>query len=59
MSRTQAAYDELTQQLREYAEEKGVSTEEAVAAGLAEKADEFRSVSTMESDGALVQLGRR
>ncbi|HEU5176103.1 MAG TPA: phosphomethylpyrimidine synthase ThiC [Burkholderiales bacterium] len=50
---------ELTQQLRAYAEEKGVSAEEAVAAGLAEKAEEFRQTSTEESEGALVQLGRR
>ena len=41
---------ELTQQLREYAEEKGLSEEEAVAAGLEEKAREFR-------DQELVQLG--
>ena len=47
---------ELTQQLRDYAEEKGLTSEEAVTSGLAEKADEFRQ---LESDGALVQLGRR
>jgi phosphomethylpyrimidine synthase len=41
---------ELTQQLREYAEEKGLSEEEAVAAGMAEKAAEYR-------EQELVQLG--
>ena len=41
---------ELTQQLREYAEEKGLSAEEAVAAGLEAKAREFR-------EQELVQLG--
>jgi phosphomethylpyrimidine synthase len=41
---------ELTQQLREYAGEKGLSKEDAVAAGLAEKAQEFR-------EQELVQLG--
>jgi len=41
---------ELTQQLREYAGEKGLSAEDAVAAGLAEKAQEFR-------EQELVQLG--
>ena len=41
---------ELTQQLREYAGEKGLSEEEAVAAGLEEKAREFR-------EQELVQLG--
>jgi phosphomethylpyrimidine synthase len=41
---------ELTQQLRDFAAEKGLSEEEAVAAGLAEKAQEFR-------EQELVQLG--
>ena len=41
---------EVTQQLREYASEKGLSEEDAVAAGLAEKAQEFR-------EQELVQLG--
>ncbi len=41
---------ELTQQLREYAEEKGLSEEEAAAAGMEEKAREFRAQE-------LVQLG--
>jgi phosphomethylpyrimidine synthase len=45
---------ELTQQLREFAEEKGLTTREAIEAGLDEKADEFRD---LESDGALVQIG--
>jgi phosphomethylpyrimidine synthase len=45
---------ELTQQLREEAAASGISPEESVAAGLVEKAAEFRQ---LESDGALVQLG--
>jgi phosphomethylpyrimidine synthase len=32
---------EITQQLREFAKEKGLDTEEAVAAGLTNKSDEF------------------
>lgn len=32
---------EITQQLREFAKEKGLDTEEAVAAGLTSKSDEF------------------
>ena len=47
---------DLTQQLREYADGRGLSEDEAVAEGLAEKALEFRE---LESDGALVQLGGR
>jgi len=48
---------ELTQQLREFADEKGLTTTEAIEAGLEEKAEEFRH---LESDGALVQIdGRR
>ncbi len=45
---------ELTQQLRELAVEQGVSEDQAIERGLAEKADEFRH---LESDGALVQIG--
>ena len=45
---------ELTQQLREFAAEQGVSTDDAIERGLVEKADEFRA---LESDGALVQIG--
>ena len=41
---------ELTQQLRDFAGEKGLSEDEAVAAGLEEKAREFR-------EQELVQLG--
>jgi phosphomethylpyrimidine synthase len=33
----------ITQQVREYAEEKGLAADEALAAGLREKADEFRA----------------
>jgi phosphomethylpyrimidine synthase len=47
---------ELTQQVRELAEEKGLTTEAAITAGLEEKAAEFRE---LESDGALVQIGER
>jgi hypothetical protein len=32
---------EITQQLREFAKQKGLDTEEAVAAGLTQKSDEF------------------
>ncbi len=32
---------EITQQVRDYAKEKGLDTEEAVAAGLTSKSDEF------------------
>ena len=35
---------ELTQQLREYAEERGLTTASAIAAGLDEKAAEYREV---------------
>ena len=45
---------ELTQQLREYAGEKGLGADEEVERGLDEKASEFRA---LESDGALVQIG--
>jgi len=45
---------ELTQQLRELAAAEGRSAEEVVAAGLAEKAEEFRDLA---SDGALVRIG--
>ena len=43
---------ELTQQLREFAEEKGLTTEAAIEAGLAGKAQEFRA-------SELVPLGGR
>ncbi len=43
---------ELTQQLREFAAEKGLTTEAAIEAGLDEKAREYRA-------GELVQLGAR
>jgi phosphomethylpyrimidine synthase len=46
---------ELTQQLRELADEQRSSAEQVVAEGMAEKAAEFRDLA---SDGALVQLGR-
>jgi len=45
---------ELTQQVRELADAKGLTTTEAIEAGLAEKAEEFRE---LESNGALVQIG--
>ena len=32
---------EITQQLRDYAKEKGLDTEEAIAAGLTRKSEEF------------------
>jgi len=48
---------ELTQQLREYATEKGLTTEAAIEAGLAEKAAEYREGEP--ADGPLVQLGGR
>jgi phosphomethylpyrimidine synthase len=32
---------EITQQIRDFAKEKGLDTEEAVAAGLTSKSDEF------------------
>ena len=32
---------EITQQLRDFAKEKGLDTEEAIAAGLVGKSDEF------------------
>jgi phosphomethylpyrimidine synthase len=41
---------EITQQLRDYARQKGLDTEEAVAAGLTKKSEEFRA-----SGGALYQ----
>jgi phosphomethylpyrimidine synthase len=44
---------ELTQQLREYAEQKGLTTEEAIRSGLDEKAAEFRG----REREKLVQLG--
>ena len=44
---------ELTQQLREYAEQKGLTTEEAIRSGLDEKATEFRD----REQERLVQLG--
>ena len=33
---------EITQQIREFAKEKGLDTEEAVTAGLTQKTEEFR-----------------
>ena len=33
---------EITQQIRDFAKEKGLDTEEAVAAGLTSKSDEFK-----------------
>jgi phosphomethylpyrimidine synthase len=44
---------ELTQQLREYAEQKGLTTDEAIRSGLDEKAAEFRD----REQERLVQLG--
>jgi phosphomethylpyrimidine synthase len=41
---------EITQQLREYAREKGIDEEQAVAAGLLEKSGEFK-----ESGGEIYQ----
>jgi len=45
---------ELTQQLRQYAEEKGLTTAEAIEAGLDEKARAYRHE---EAEGPLVRLG--
>ncbi len=47
---------ELTQQLREFAAAKGLTTEAAIAAGLDEKAAEFRRTDAARD---LVQLGQR
>jgi phosphomethylpyrimidine synthase len=49
---------ELTQQLRDYAAENGLDTDEAIARGLDDKASEFRELSPAgASSGPLVQIG--
>jgi phosphomethylpyrimidine synthase len=45
---------ELTQQLREYAESKGLTSEAAIEAGLEEKARDYRGT---EAEGPFVHLG--